>query len=399
MAKKRNTAKRPGNTAKRTGNTAKIYPDLVEKQITMTRTDVAKWKRAWQSAITDDNPVRYMLFNMYENEILMDTTLSSQIENRKNDTLGTGFNLLNSKNEIDPELTEEFQNSELFNDIINAILDTRFQGHSVIELDWKDDELKCELIPRQNVLPVQGEIILDYDFDKRIKYRERPEYGTWLLEFGKDKNLGLLNKAVPHVLFKKFAQSCWSELCEIYGIPPRVYKTDAQDPRALARGKKMMTEMGAAAWFIIDTTEEFEWAQGVSTNGDVYNNLIRLCDNQNSLLIQGAIIGQDTEHGSYGKDAAGQNLLNSLIASDMALVQMYMKTRVIPALIKIGVLPEGTIFKFDVEEDLEALWSKTKELLPYYDVDEEWLRDTFKIEITGKKESPFTNFSAESFFV
>ncbi|WP_446662918.1 phage portal protein family protein, partial [Flavobacterium psychrophilum] len=35
----------------------------------------------------------------------------------------------------------------------------------------------------------------------------------------------MLNKAVSHVLFKRFAQSCWSELCEIYGIPPRVLKT------------------------------------------------------------------------------------------------------------------------------------------------------------------------------
>lgn len=34
----------------------------------------------------------------------------------------------------------------------------------------------------------------------------------------------------------------------------------------------MLREMGAAAAFVIDTTEEFQFAQGVTTNGDVYSN-------------------------------------------------------------------------------------------------------------------------------
>jgi len=383
----------------------KIYTDLVEKSISLTRQDIAKWKSAWRNALNVDNPVRYQIYNLYDTDVLQDALVTSQIENRIQATLGATFNLHNSGGDIDEELTETHQNTELFGELIRHIINTRFFGHSLVEFDWDaaKENLQVHLIPRQNVLPKQGTVLKDYSETKGIQYRELSEYGTWLLEFGKNDDLGILNKAVPHVLFKKFAQSCWSELAEIYGIPPRVYKTDTQDPQALARGKRMMTDMGAAAWFIIDTTEEFEWAKGVSTNGDVYNNLIRLSDNQISLLIQGAIIGQDTEHGSYGKDAAGQNLLNSLIMADMAMVEMYMNSKVMPALAAIGVVPAETKFKFEVAEDSAELWKMTVEALPYYDIDPEWIKDKFGIEVTGKREQ--TNplgpqlSASESFFV
>ncbi|MFA7448802.1 MAG: DUF935 family protein [Weeksellaceae bacterium] len=386
------------------GKQRKIYTDLVDKTISLTRQDISKWKTAWQNAINSDHPIRYLIYNLYESDVLQDALLSSQLENRRQATLGATFNLL-TNNTIDEKLTEEHQNTELFGELISQILNTRFFGHSLLELDWDETgkKLMVNLIPRQNVLPTKGVVVKDYvDNADGVKYRELPEFGTWILEFGKNDDIGILNKAVPHILFKKFAQSCWSELAEIYGIPPRVYKTDTQDPQALARGKRMMTDMGSAAWFIIDTTEEFDWAKGVSTNGDVYNNLIRLSDNQISLLIQGAIIGQDTEHGSYGKDAAGINLLDSLIMADMAMVEMYMNSKVMPALEKIGVVPVGTTFKFEIAENASELWKMTVEALPYYDIDPEWVKDKFGIEVTGKREiNAFENQlnASESFFV
>ena len=183
-----------------------------------------------------------------------------------------------------------------------------------------------------------------------------------------------------------------------------MYKTDTQDPQALARGKQMMRDMGSAAWFIIDTTEEFEWAKGVSTNGDVYNNLIRLCDNQNSMLISGAIIGQDTEHGNRSKDESAQKMLSKLVLADMALVEMYMNARVMPALARIGIIPADYVFSWETSEDLDTLWERTAQALNHYEVDPKWIKDKFGIAVTGKKENLLLgggpNFNiAESFFV
>src|SRR5690625_3759932 len=117
---------------------------------------------------------------------------------------GTSYSHENTKTKVDNKVTNQFQTSRLIDKIITEILNTRFYGHSLIELYWKDKELDCNLIPRQNVIPEQGKVVYDYtDFTAEgVKYRELPEYGTYLLEFGDDKDLGLLNKAVPHVLFK-----------------------------------------------------------------------------------------------------------------------------------------------------------------------------------------------------
>ncbi|MBB5334729.1 phage portal protein family protein [Chryseobacterium koreense] len=398
--------------ATKTGNkisNTKLYPQLVEKTVTQTRQDIAKMKQAQNNFKNADNPVVWQLYNLYD-YILDDAHLTSQIENRINDSLGATWNLKKKGGDIDQELTDLHQNSELFNDIIKEIINTRFYGHSVIEFDWKQDgqnevQLKADLLPRQNIISKKGTFLFDYSEEKGIQYRDLPQYGTWILEFGKPGEMGLLNKAIPHALFKRFAQSCWSELCEIYGIPPRVYKTDAQDPAAVARGKRMMQDMGSAAWFIIDTTEEFEWAKGVSTNGDVYSNLIHLCDGQNSLLMSGAIIGQDTKNGNYSKEEAGQKMLQKLVLADMALVEMYMNSKVLPALARIGVIPADYVFAWEVSEDLQELWTRVVQALPYYEIDPNWLKDKFGIEITGKRENgnPLTSGSnlsiAENFFV
>ena len=387
-------------------NGQKLYPQLVDKTISMTRQDIAKMRTAQNAFRNAENPSVWQLYNLYD-YILDDATLTSQIENRIQDTLGSSFTLKQKGGDVDQELTDTFQNSELFNEIITQIINTRFYGYSVIELDWKQEgqnetQLVATLFPRQNILPKSGTLLFDYNEEKGVKYRELPEYGTWILEFGKPGEMGLINKAIPYCLFKRFATSCYSELCEIYGIPPRVYKTDTQDPQAVARGKQMMRDMGSAAWFIIDTTEEFEWAKGSTTNGEVYTNLIRLCDNQNSLLISGAIVGQDTVHGSYNKDEAGYKLLSKIILADMAMVEMYMNTRVMPALARIGIIPADYVFAWEVSEDLGVLWKRTLEALNHFEIDPNWVKDKFGIAITGKKEQTplMSNFNiAESFFV
>lgn len=382
----------------------RLYPAIVDKPISLIRKDIQDWRIARMAAMNADQPSRWRIYNLYETDIVLDALVTSQIENRIQSTLGASFSFVNANGEVDDEVTNQFQTSRLIDKIITEILNTRFYGHSLIELNWKDKELDCNLIPRQNVIPEQGKVVYDYtDFTSEgVKYRELPEYGTYLLEFGDDKDLVLLNKAVPHVLFKRFAQSCWSELAEIYGIPPRVMKTDTQDARALRRGEKMMSEMGAAAWFIIDTNEEFEWAKAVPTNGDVYKNLINLCDNQISLLLLGAVIGQDTQHGSYSKEVASQNILDSLVASDMAMVEINMNDVVIPSLINLGLIKEGYRFKYEAAEDIKELWKMTSNALNHFEVDPEWVRQKFGIEVTGKRELRlFDNpdLNAESFFV
>mgnify|MGYP002626761868 FL=1 len=242
------------------------------------------------------------------------------------------------------------------------------------------------IINRRNIDPINARVYFDALQPNYVDYRLLPEYGAYILEFNAE-HIGLLNKCVPHILFKKFAQSCWSELCEIYGIPPRFIKTNTSDPEMLDRAEQMVSEMGAAAGFVIDTTEEFQFAQGTSTNGDVYNNLIRLCSNEISMLISGAILGQDTANGNYSREESNSAILARLIESDQRMVEMYMNSIVLPAMRRIGWLNigENAEFHFSAVEDNDKLWQMAKEIMPYKEIDNEWLTEKFGIPVADKE--------------
>lgn len=260
-------------------------------------------------------------------------------------------------------------------------------GHTLVELTTTDsgtEPVAVTLLPRQNVIPEKGLLLLREDDSKGIKYREVREFGTWLLEFGKEHDYGLLNKAVPHVLFMRFAQSCWSELCEIYGIPPRFIKTDTQDPAMLDRAEAMLRDMGAAAYFIIDRTEEFQFAKGADTNGDVYSNLISVCKEAVSLLMNGVVMGQDTVNGNRSKEESSIRLFEKIVLALRKMVAGYWNSTVIPALVRIGILKPGSTFAWQQEEDIEKLWSMVVQLLQFKDVPNEWIKEKFGIDCTDK---------------
>ena len=343
------------------------------------------WRRALRHADSVERPRRRELMDLYA-DVMLDALLTSQIEQRIGRTLSAEFSLKDTADKVNEEATRMLAEAVWLPLLMRYILESTFYGHSLVEfLVSERTGLEVTLVPRQNVVPEEGLFLFDSTADAGIRYREMREYGTYVLEFGSPRNYGLLNKAVPHALFKKFAHACWSELCEIYGIPPRYIKTNTQDAAMLDRAEEMLREMGAAAYFIIDTTEEFQFAQGVSTNGDVYNNLISLCNSEMSLLISGAQIGQDTKNGNRSKEEVAVKQLEKYVNSDKRLVEDYMNSTVLPALFRLGFLPDGLRFSFNSEEDTGQLWERTAQAMQYYDIDPDWIRDKFGIEVTGKR--------------
>lgn len=378
-----NLAAKKANTG--TTTPPKIYNQIAPKSISRVRQDIQKWNDALNQARKAEDPKFFPLQLLY-NEIMMDALLKSQIQNRLNKAMSTPFIFSDLSGKLNEELTDQLQNLTWVNDLNRAILNSRYFGHSLVELSYDKGILKTTLIKRTNVDPINGLVYPDYTEDKKIKYREMPEFGSWILEFGETDDLGLLNSCVPHVLFKRFAQSCWSELCEIYGIPPRFMKTNTHDKGMVNRAEKMMRDMGAAAWFIIDSSEDFQFAKGADTNGDVYRNLISLCNNENSMVISGAVIGQDTVNGNRSKDESAQNMLDDLVNSDLSLLEQVWNSTVIPALRQIGVISSDVVFGYEKTEDLKELWNMTSTALQHFDIKPEWINEKFGIPVEPKKQ-------------
>ena len=146
----------------------------------------------------------------------------------------------------------------------------------------------------------------------------------------------------------------------------------------------MLRDMGAAAYFIIDRTEEFQFAKGADTNGDVYSNLISVCKEAVSLLMNGVVMGQDTVNGNRSKEESSIRLFEKIVLALRKMVAGYWNSTVIPALVRIGILKPGSTFAWQQEEDIEKLWSMVVQLLQFKDVPNEWIKEKFGIDCTDK---------------
>lgn len=360
----------------------------VPRSISRTRQDIKDYVFAvnmWKNVQT---PRTYKLQNIYE-IVAEDDMVLSQSRNRKLAVFSRAFVLKNADGTPNEEATKMLKDSGLYRQFVTAIQDAEYYDYTLAEIQIKVTKggIKYELdtLDRKCVVPSTGEYFPDYGIPQAIKYRELNEFGTYIYEFRGTTPLGLLNACTPKALLKKFTLSCWAELAEIYGIPPRVMKTNTQDTTALNRADSMMRDMGAAAYFIIDETEEFEFAQGVATNGDVYDKLISKCDNAIQNIVVGAIVGQDTKNGSNGKEKTSQEISDKLVEADLDQISSYFNSTILKGLYEIGLLQQENLsFEYQKTEDLTQLWSMIKDLLPYKDFDTKYLLDKFGIEAKDK---------------
>lgn len=98
------------------------------------------------------------------------------------------------------------------------------------------------------------------------------------------------------------------------------------------------------------------------------------------------MLGQDTENGNRSKEESSTKLMEAVVKADKRLIESSFNRKILPALAAIGFLKPGLRLEITKEVDLEKLWKMTYEASQNYDVDPEWIRDTFGIAVIGKKQ-------------
>ncbi|MDK7376174.1 hypothetical protein QP519_11610, partial [Weeksella virosa] len=79
MAKRRRRNSTQNNANNR--NKTKLSTKLVEQYAFKTRQDISKWRIAENAIRSVEFPSSYLLYNLYD-DVMNDTTVTSQIENR-----------------------------------------------------------------------------------------------------------------------------------------------------------------------------------------------------------------------------------------------------------------------------------------------------------------------------
>ena len=376
----------------------KLLDKVVASSTARARKDIKQWRKALQQAENVENPKRYLLYNIY-NELVLDAHLSAEIQKRTLAVQGSSYNLVNDDGVIDVEKSKLIQRP-WFNDFIRLAMESIYWGHSVMQInDLVESEISSiNLINRKHIIPEKGLFVFKQNDEKGINYREDDKYNQWLLEIGQNDDLGLFNKCAPHVLYKRFAQGAWSEFCEIFGMPIRYLKTNAKDEESLNRAENMLKSMGTAFYGVLDVDEELHFLESAKSDGGVYKGLMDVSNNEVSKLINGAVIGGESQGGSRSKEEVGERLSEAITEADKSFIASYVNYTLIPKLINLGYDFNGVHFQFEKTQNLGQLFKFTQGFMASMDVDPEWVQDTFGIPVTPKIALSTTQRAPGDFF-
>lgn len=379
---------------------AQMLIDLKQQTDNLTRVDIANWHKAWQMAISVEEPKRSRLYDVYTTA-LIDLHLTGAIEQRKAQTLHKSFVVYDSKGEENEELGKLFQKS-WFDDFLNLALDSLFWGHSLIQLsdviDAGSQDMRfssCEIIPRKHVIQEFGVITKEAGDEARngFNYHD-PKWAKYLIEVGKSNDLGLLLKVAPHCISKKNMLSYWDTFGEIFGMPIRVGKTPSQNKRDWNTLRNMLENMGAAAWALIPEGSEIDIKE--TTRGDAYNVYDKRVERANSEISKGVLNQTMTiDNGSsHSQSETHLEILKKVGEKDSKFIKNLINDKLIPLMVLNGFPLDGC--KFDWDDSLSFTPEQQREnerlVLQYYKVDPEYFKKKYKIDITGVKSQTDTDF-------
>lgn len=382
----------------------KMVIELAQITQRLTQKDIRNWRRAWQTAIDIENPRRGELLNVYT-DVDIDGQITGATEQIKNTILGRSFKVMDSKSKKEKPDLAELLETKWFKDIVKLILDTRYWGHSLIQLgdvvtvSNKKKLNNVELVPRNHVIPELGIILRDPsdEFKTGIPYREG-KIADWVLEVGGAKDLGLFLKLAPHAISKKNMLAFWDQFGEIFGMPIRIGKTSSSNPRDNSRIEKMLADMGAASYALFPLGTEIEIKE--SSRGDAYNVYDKRIERSNSEIAKEILtVTMTMDNGSsLSQSEVHEKMFQAVVDAQADYVKDVVNNDLFPKLRALGfAFGENDIFDWDYAVDYtpEQQTANERMLLEYFEVDPKYFEEKYGIKILGKKERPAVQFSAE----
>lgn len=355
-------------------NKGLVINTLVVRKLNRSAIDVGQWRTALKAA---DNDRRQKLYDLYE-DILLDPVLSTSIEKRINAITNAELRFMKDEKPL-PEM-EDLIDSPVFEELLTEIMNARFWGKSVIELDFSSGLLQVYNIPRQHIYVQKGLIVINPGDEVGIPYRG----DDFFLEAGKDKEFGQILRAAPYVIYKRGDFGDWAEFAELFGMPFKKGSYSAQDDKSRELLEEALELSGGKSWIVHPKETDIELVESkTSGNGVLYDLLRKACNEE--ILI--SILGQTmtTINGSSkSQSETHKEVEESINKADRRFVQRILNTELLPRLEKRGYPVNGGWFTFiEAGEslsmmDMMEIHTKFKNDLKL-EIDDDFLYDTYGI--------------------
>lgn len=352
-----------------------------------TKQTIKTWRDSLDYAEYSDN--RYYLYQIFR-EMYLDSHIMSTVLLRKSRVNQLPFEIENDMlSDDEQENLRKYFESKWFYDFMNNASDYLYEGYTALEISKVNDDgsLKINKIPLSHLRPINGEFVKMYT-DQRGTSLSSPELEPFVMEiYNQRDDLGLYTKIAPLFLWARNAHQAWSQYTELFGMPIRVGKTVKQDAKERNKLFEMLKQMGSSLSVLLDKDEDIQLIQ--TSNSDafrVYLEFIKLCNSEINKLILGATMVNE-DGSSYSQSNVHQKQFDSLIKSDIKTMEYIVNDILFPKMVNLGLIPEGCRFVFDTSESLDIFqkFEIDKALLPYYELDIEYMNKMYNTNIIGSK--------------
>lgn len=370
-----------------------LIVELVRNTMQLTKKDVAKWRQSWQMAINRENPKRYMLYQVFADN-LVDLHLIGALRQRKLKVMRKALKVVDRKSgKQDDEMTEALK-ARWFKQYKTLALDSIAWGHSLIQFGDRTTEpqlgfASCTLVPREHVCPEFGTLLKSVSDEGKKGVDYRNKYADWALEVGDPNDLGLLNAVSPHCISKRNMLAFWDQFGELFGMPIRIGKTLSRDPKDVDKISDVLDKMGSAAWGVFPSGTEIEIKE--TTRGDAFNVYDKRIERSNSEISKG-ILGVTMTMDDGASKSQGQvhlEVADDVVEADLDWLIDEINDGLFPFLKKHGFKVDGKKVEVDdtYEYSPEEMTDIEDMILEHYEVDDQYFIDKYGITITGKKET------------
>lgn len=307
-----------------------VLQELIVKPPLRRPWDVGDWRSALRSA--DNGRVRH-LYELYD-DMLIDGVLSDAVDKRKQAVLNAPLIFVDSKGREVDEVTALIDTMG-WEDLIASILDARFFGRSGVEIELTSSGLESHTIHPKHIDLSTQSVILDFaNPDKKVSYLDYPS----VIVVGKERDLGLLLKAVPYAIYKRGGFGDWSQWIELFGMPQRIGKYNTYDPESKRLLERALEEAGSASYVVIPEGSSIDIRETRQSSGSSFNEFRQACNEE--ILI--SILGQTltTISGEKGARSLGEvhrSVEEDKNRSDIKFVQRTLNSLVLPLLEARGV--------------------------------------------------------------
>lgn len=365
-------------------NNVSVRPTVRETQ------DIQKWRTALQAA-EGYHQQRKRLYDLYD-DILLDGFLKSLIDKRT--AAITNENIVFTKKGKKVEDVSELAEKTFFANALKEILNARFFGHSLLQMDWaapsSNQPSETVLIPRRNVKPRLGIVTVEPQDMAGAEYRQ-PPYADYVLEIGEKEDLGLLLQACPYVIYKRGNFGDWAEFAEVFGMPFRWATYNNEQSRTLI--EEALDKAGSAGYVVAPEDAKLQFLNATSggQNSDIFSKLRDACNEELSITILGnTMTTTEAKSSGYAQSKTHQEGQNELHKDDRKFVLRVLNEKLTPFLARLGYAVEGGKWSFEdvdsmsLKEKLEIAQAVSKEV----PVGKSYWYDTFKIPVPKADDMP-----------